>query len=341
MTRARSRSGSPRVGLVLGGGGVTGYGFHVGVLDALAKQTGWDARTAEVIIGTSAGSIAGGLLRAGLGPDELRLRALRGDGAIAAADPSTAEAAARAAATLDEVTGRQAFRVPKLWGGPWSRRILLQELWRGPNLRLSNVVLGALPQGRIPTAPVRELVAELGTETWPLRPLWIPATNAHTGRRVVLGRDRIDIDPVTAVEASCAVPGYFVPVSVGDETFVDGGIHSSDNADLLLGADVDLALVLAPLSVGPNSLVRSPVAAGIRLYPRSRLRENVGALRKAGLPVMVVEPDEQLVRAMGVNAMDPGRLAPLLDQTASFLQRHLARLDETGQTSVAALAAAS
>ena len=55
-----------RIGLVLGGGGVTGIAFHAGVLTALARV--WDARTAEVIVGTSAGSLSTALMRAGFPP---------------------------------------------------------------------------------------------------------------------------------------------------------------------------------------------------------------------------------------------------------------------------------
>src|SRR5512134_1494949 len=56
----------PRVGLVLGAGGAAGRAFHVGALAALEEVAGFDARTAEVVVGTSAGSIVGALLRAGL-----------------------------------------------------------------------------------------------------------------------------------------------------------------------------------------------------------------------------------------------------------------------------------
>ena len=45
-----------RVGLVLGAGGATGHAFHAGVLSALAEETGWDPRAADIIVGTSAGS---------------------------------------------------------------------------------------------------------------------------------------------------------------------------------------------------------------------------------------------------------------------------------------------
>ena len=64
----------PGIGLVLGAGGEVGYAFHAGVLTALAEVTGWDAGSAEVIVGTSAGSIAGAVLRAGCSPIDLAAR---------------------------------------------------------------------------------------------------------------------------------------------------------------------------------------------------------------------------------------------------------------------------
>src|SRR3954447_25611621 len=62
---------APRVGLVLGAGGVAGLSFHAGVLSALEVDLGWDAREAAVIVGTSAGALAGGLLRAGVSATDL------------------------------------------------------------------------------------------------------------------------------------------------------------------------------------------------------------------------------------------------------------------------------
>src|SRR6516165_6415165 len=60
-----------RIGLVLGAGGVVGHAFHAGALAALADETGWDPRRAEIVVGTSAGSVAGALLRAGFSARDL------------------------------------------------------------------------------------------------------------------------------------------------------------------------------------------------------------------------------------------------------------------------------
>src|SRR3954471_4040262 len=66
-----------RVGLVLGAGGIVGQAFHAGVLAALEHDLGWDARTADVIVGSSAGSVTGSLLRIGVGASDLASAAVQ------------------------------------------------------------------------------------------------------------------------------------------------------------------------------------------------------------------------------------------------------------------------
>jgi NTE family protein len=48
-----------RVGLVLGGGGVVGVAYHAAALAAIERDLGWEPRPAEVVVGTSAGSLVG------------------------------------------------------------------------------------------------------------------------------------------------------------------------------------------------------------------------------------------------------------------------------------------
>jgi NTE family protein len=60
-----------KVGLVLGAGGVVGQAYHAGVLAALEQDLGWDPRTADVIVGSSAGSVTGTLLRLGVPASDL------------------------------------------------------------------------------------------------------------------------------------------------------------------------------------------------------------------------------------------------------------------------------
>ena len=60
-----------RIGLVLGAGGIVGQAYHAGVLAALEHDLGWDPRTADVIVGSSAGSLTGALLRLGVPASDL------------------------------------------------------------------------------------------------------------------------------------------------------------------------------------------------------------------------------------------------------------------------------
>ena len=60
-----------RVGLVLGGGGVVGQAYHSAVLAVLEHDFGFDARTCDMIVGTSAGSITGTLVRLGVSAEDL------------------------------------------------------------------------------------------------------------------------------------------------------------------------------------------------------------------------------------------------------------------------------
>src|SRR5262245_59918983 len=55
-------SSGPRRALVLGGGGVLGFGWIVGALSALQVEAGFDARDVQLVVGTSAGAVAAAAL---------------------------------------------------------------------------------------------------------------------------------------------------------------------------------------------------------------------------------------------------------------------------------------
>src|ERR1017187_1974773 len=61
----------PKIGLVLGAGGVVGQAYQVGVLAALEREALWDPRDAEIIVGTSAGSVTGAAIRVGVPASDL------------------------------------------------------------------------------------------------------------------------------------------------------------------------------------------------------------------------------------------------------------------------------
>lgn len=305
-----------RVGLVLAGGGIAGYGFHTGALSALADTTGWSPSSAEVIVGTSSGSIVASLLRAGIGPAELKERILE-QGPESETD-----------AVLSALVGSKAFEWPAPRWGAGAVSLFTSEIarsWRRGGVRPAHLLAGVLPVGRVSTKPLGDLIAPLHPDGWPEEALWIPVTDDRTGERVVFGRPeqgRSEVDwpdVATAVRASCAIPGYFEPVTHGGRRYIDGGIGAADNADLLVGHGLDVVVICSPLSMDGVDLPFAPVTSALRAYPRHRLGSSVQALTEDGLEVLVLEPDRSLSVAMGWTAMATRRLRPVVEAS----ERHV------------------
>ena len=236
-----------------------------GVLRALSDH-GWDARSAAVVVGTSAGSGVGALLRAGLPARDLAARVL--------GEPLTAEGA-RVVANAPRPATSLAFTIPS--GGlprPASPELLLRSSLRWWQARPGHFAAGAMPAGRQPTAMIGERIrAVYGDRRWPQQPLWLCALRLRDGRRVVFGRDLAPTPHVaTAVEASSAIPGYFTPVEIDGERYVDGGAHSPTNADLLAGLGFDTIVVVSPMSMSAGVPV-APSRAGRWWWHRQLDRE--------------------------------------------------------------------
>lgn len=278
----------PRIGLVLGGGGITGTAFHAGVISGLA-DAGWDARQAEVIVGTSAGSTAAALMRAGLPPRDYVPRVT--------GEPVSAEGAR----VLDRI-GRIPTPPPRRRGrrGPASPDLLRAVARRPWSYPLGVTLAAALPAG---TVSIEEVNPGFGPlfQAWPQRPMWITAVSLETGRRVVFGRDAVT-SVALAVSASCAIPGYFAPISIDGIPYVDGGAHSTNNLDLLADQGLDLVIVSAPMST------TDPWATDLSNFPRvpfrHQLDREVAKVRRSGTPVIVLQPDRRLRGLMGINSMD-------------------------------------
>ena len=265
-----------KIGLVLGAGGMTGDAFHRGVLRAL-RERGYDARTADLVVGTSAGSMVGAFLRK---PDAVPLRRMP------------------AGAT---VHGQRLGRAPEL--SP-----LLAALRRPWKARLSVLATSLLPTGRHSTEFIAAGARMHHGKAWPDEPLWIVAVRRRDGRRVVFGRPGSPTTDVAhAVAASCAIPGFFHPVEIDGESYVDGGAHSPTNADLLRGHDFDVVLVSSPMSVAPRR-VRPTLDLGLRMFWHRVLRREVRSLRRRCSRVVTFEPGGELLQVMGVNPLHGGRV---------------------------------
>jgi NTE family protein len=259
-------SGPTRFGVVFGAGGHAGAAFHRGVVAAM-RAAGLDPREADVLVGTSAGAVV--------------------------------------AATLRE---RSAARpAPRTRQPDWAflpRRGAMVELVRRPREGVNALLLRPeFRVGRLDLAQVLDDVRIGHGPAWPLAPLWVVAVRRADGRRVVFGRPGApEVDVASAVAASCAVPGYVPPVEIDGVAYVDGGVHSPTNADLLADCDLDLVVVSSPMSADLHA-TGLRIDLPVRLRFHRFLRTEVWALRRRGLRVVTIEPDRPTLQAMGLRML--------------------------------------
>ncbi|MFI9101854.1 patatin-like phospholipase family protein [Streptomyces fildesensis] len=228
--------------LVLGSGGLTGVGWEIGMIAGLA-EAGVDLGTADLVVGTSAGSIVGAQLTSGrLGIEELYERQL--------VDPR----------------GETVARI--------SRRLISRYVWaaarshdvQGYLLRMGHIARTAR------TAPEAErraaIAGRLVSHDWPEQRLLVTAVDAENGEFTVFD-SAAGIGVVDAVSASCAVPGVWPPITAGGRRWIDGGVRSSANADLAAG--YERVVVLAPVARGggpvpaPRTQTAELAAAGAQV----------------------------------------------------------------------------
>ena len=191
-----------RIGLVLGAGGATGGAFHAGMLAALVEGTGWDPRQADIILGTSAGSVSGAMLRAGF------------SGADLAARLENRPLSPQGAALLQSMglppgapPGAERPGAPSR-AAPANPAILLAAARRPWAVRPMSVIAGLIPEGVVSTSMISHAVGAMLGERWPAQPLWIAAVRLDDARLVVFGRSGAPAaTPAQAVAASCAIPG--------------------------------------------------------------------------------------------------------------------------------------
>ncbi|MET7670743.1 patatin-like phospholipase family protein [Micromonospora luteifusca] len=221
--------------LVLGGGGVTGVAWELGLLAGLIER-GVPVTEADLVVGTSAGSVVGAQVCSGLPVERFYEEEL--------VPPSSELAARLGLLTLTRL----------VWAGGRTRDAARSRA------RIGAMALAARTQSEASRRTVIE--ARLPARDWPARRLLVTAVDAATGEFVVFDRDGA-VSLVDAVGASCAVPGVWPPVTVGARRYVDGGMRSSVNADLAAG--VQRVLVIAPTSAAFGPMPRlSAQVAGLR-----------------------------------------------------------------------------
>lgn len=247
-----------RTALVLGGGGVVGIAWLTGLLLGLERQ-GVTLRNADIIVGTSAGSVVGSQLASGRSLEELYTdQVADATGEVAAAVPEggfEAMAASGTAATTPEEYMRAIGQFALARGG-------------GQAAERHEAIASRLPD-----------------HEWPAGGLRITAVDIDSGERTVFTRDS-GVPLVSAVGASCAVPGVWPVVAINDHRYMDGGMWSTANVDV--AADASRIVVIAPLPYG--------------LRPGTLPDEQLAAL---GVPGAVIVPNSASVAAFGANPLDP------------------------------------
>ncbi len=252
--------------LVLAGGGIAGIAWEIGVLRGIADELPDVAHTlleSDVLVGTSAGAVVAAQIGSGWPLDELFARQVA---------PTSAEIA----------PGVDVAAVADLF------LAAVTEPNTSTEQKLQHIGAAARAVDTVAVPVRRDVIAQrLPSHRWPNRPLRITAIDVATGERVVFHRDS-GVDLVDAVAASCAVPGAWPLVPIGDRCYMDGGVRSTIN--LGAAADCALAVVLVPSAETAPSLFGDGPAAEVAAFPGRAL---------------AVFADDAALAAFGSNLLDP------------------------------------
>ena len=293
-----------RRGLVLGAGGVLGAAWTIGALSAVQDELGWDPREAEVLIGTSAGSVLLSALACGVGVQELL------DHQGGKLDP-------RIDFDPDTDSGGALPPLPRPFVG--SPRGLMHSALRPWRTSPMAALAAALPQGRGSLEPVGRLVdGVLPGGGWAPHPAaWVVAMDYDSGRRIAFGSPGAPEATLReAVMASCAIPGWYSPVAIGRRRYVDGGVCSPTSVDLLARAGLDEVVVLSPMTSLSYDTPDSVAARIERRFRRLVTKRVVGEIRKVaatGTKVTFLGPTSEDLVVIGANMMDPRRRTEVLE----------------------------
>jgi NTE family protein len=265
--------------LVLGGGGPVGIAWELGLAAGL-EEGGVRIADADRIVGTSAGSFAGAALASGR-PAEALVRAQVEQGRRDTEAPKSAPAAERPAA-------------PDL--GPLMRFMARRPADREPPPELrAEIGAFALAAKTIPEdAFVRSFGSIAGPdEKWP-RGFACTAIDANDGS-FHLWEESSGVPLGRAIASSCSVPGIFPPITIGGRRYIDGGMRSATNIDLVKGQERVLAIaVLSNMALE---------------FMRAGIQREIDVLTAAGAKVELIVPNANCLEAFGNNLMDASRRA--------------------------------
>jgi NTE family protein len=252
--------------LVLAGGGVAGIAWETGFLLGVQDESPAAAtalRTADVLLGTSAGATVTAQLSSGVPLADLYARQI--------------------SSASHEIAPH--LKINDLL-------LLFEESGRRPDLTITESLQLIGKQALAASTPSEELrrsvIADrLPSHDWPDRRLLLTALDVETGQRVVFDRHS-GVGLVDAVAASCAVPMVWPPVTIGGRRYMDGGVGSRANLDLV--SDVEEVVMLAPTAEpGESPFGRSLSDEAAEYHGR----------------VLTVFADAASLRAFGPDPLDP------------------------------------
>lgn len=297
-------SADMRLGLVLGGGGLVGMGYHAGALKAL-DDWGVDPDLFDVIVGTSAGSVIGSYLATGWTLDDFYEYA---HGRHPKSERTEREQRDEVRKLFVPLWGSRGERIRRGIGSTFALASSRGYWLRAARGRVPGPAWRhAFPAGLYSTDESRRRLSEDLPQDWPGRELYVCAADLYTGERVAFGTDDAPEAPLPdAVLASTAIPGLFPPVRIGTRQYVDGGIVSATSLDLAVAAGCEAIVCIAPLGYRNEGGLPEPKMWGpmiVRsLFARS-LRREVRDARAAGVEVLVIRPWITELVAQGTNSM--------------------------------------